>query len=162
MRRENYDASDLSVLAGRVRNIKTTAPLIFEPRTAKIVRRLAAKLIPRSVPVRMQRNAGFDALCKPGWCLVTGQWLAGWAAIDNVHEVEIRAGGKVFHRVKLNRPRPELATALRLPNTNATIGFCDQVDLSAIGDYTATLEMTTPGTDNEPIVVCESAPGVAL
>ena len=64
------------------------------------------------------------------------------------------------HRAKLNRPRPELATALRLPNTNTTI--CDQVDLSAIRDYTGTLEMTTPGIDDEPIVVCESAPGVAL
>ena len=86
-------------------------------------------------------------LCKPGWCLVTGEWLAGWAAIDDVHEVEIRADGKVFHRAELNRPRPELATALRLPNTNAAIGFYDQVDLSAIGDYTGTVKMTTPGTE---------------
>jgi hypothetical protein len=93
---------------------------------------------------------------------VTGQWLAGWAAIDNVHEVEIRAAGKVFHRAKLNRPRPGLATALKLPNIDAAIGFCDQVDLSAIGDYTGVLEMTISDADNEPIVVCESAPGVAL
>jgi SAM-dependent methyltransferase len=159
---ENYDISSLAALAKRVRNIKTTAPLILEPRAAKIIRRLAAKLIPQSIPVRTQKNAGFDTLAEPGWCLVTGQWLAGWVAIDNVHEIEIRAAGKVFHRAKLNRPRPEVATALKLPNTNAAIGFCDQVDLSAIGDYTGTLEMTTFGADKEPIVVCESAPGVAL
>jgi hypothetical protein len=39
----------------------------------------------------------------PGWVLVTGQWFAPWAALENVRKVEILAGDTIVHHARTNR-----------------------------------------------------------
>jgi SAM-dependent methyltransferase len=160
--KNNYDPSLLKTLAKLVGEIEKTAPLIIEGRAAKIIQRLVTKLVPPVVADASSKKilASFDRLSHPGWCLVTGQWLAGWAAIENVHEIEILAGDTLIHRARLNRPRPEIAAKLNLPDKNALIGFSDQVDLSETGDYAGVLRMTVVNPDGERRTICESASGV--
>jgi hypothetical protein len=106
----------LQTLAKRVGEIEKAAPLIVEGRAAKIIQHLVTKLVPPAADASSKKiSAGFDRLSDPGWCLVTGQWLAGWAAIENVHEIEVLAGDTLTHRARLNRPRPEIAARLNLP-----------------------------------------------
>ena len=161
--KNNYDPSLLQTLAKRVREIEKVAPLIVEGRAAKIIQRLVTKLVPPVTDASSKKiSAGFDRLSHPGWCLVTGQWLAGWAAIENVHEIEVLAGDTLIHRVRLNRPRPEIAAKLNLPEENALIGFSDQVDLSGIGDCAGVLRMTIVDPNGERRTICESASGLLL
>ncbi len=161
--RNNYDPSLLKTLAKRVGEIEKTAPLIVEGRAAKIIQHLVTKLVPPVAEAPSEKIlAGFDRLSHPGWCLVTGQWLAGWAAIENVHEIEILAGDTLIHRARLNRPRPEIAAKLNLPEKHASIGFSDQVDLSEIGDYAGVLRMTVVDPNGERRTICESASGLLL
>jgi hypothetical protein len=88
--KNKYDATAIKTLAERARDIKKTAPLIVEGRTAKIIGRLVAKLVPPVAGTSSEKiPAGFDRLSSPGWYLVTGQWIAGWAAIENVREIEV-------------------------------------------------------------------------
>jgi methyltransferase family protein len=160
--KSGYDAAAIKILAERARAIKKTAPLIIEGRAAQIIRYLAAKLTPPVAAIPPEnRPAGFDQLSHPGWCLVTGQWLAGWAAIENVREIEVLAGDSLVHHARLNRPRPEIAARLNLPE-NALIGFSEQVDLSKLGDYAGVLRMMSVDADGRRRTVCESASGMLL
>ncbi|MEP6685777.1 MAG: class I SAM-dependent methyltransferase [Verrucomicrobiota bacterium] len=157
------DAAAIRVLAGRMGDMKKTAPLIIEGRAARIIQRLVMKLLPSpgTAPPK-QTFAGFDRLALPNWSLVTGQWLSGWAAVENVTEVEVLAGDTIIHRARLNRPRPEIAARLKLPENNALIGFSDQLDLSHIGDVAGVLHMRAMNGDGQGRMICESAPGLLL
>jgi SAM-dependent methyltransferase len=157
-----YDPALLRTLAARACDIKTTAPLIIEGRAARIIQHLVTKLAPAKSTPSEQISAGFDGFAQPGWCLVTGQWIAGWAALENVREVEILAGDTVVHRARLSRARPDIAARLKLPEKDTLIGFSDQVDLSGIGDYAGVLRMTVVDRDGKRRTICESAPGLAL
>jgi SAM-dependent methyltransferase len=160
--KSEYDAAAIKTVADRAREINKTAPLIVEGRAAKIIRGLVTKLVPPVAGAILQTiPAGFDQLSHPGWCLVTGQWLAGWAAIEGIREIEVLSGDTLIHRARLNRPRPEIATRFNLPE-NALIGFSDQMDLSGIGDYAGVLRMTAVGPDGERRTLCESASGLLL
>ena len=161
--KNNYDLSLLKALAQRAKRIQKTAPLIIEGRAAKIIQRLVTKLAPPVAATSSEKiPAGFDRLSHPGWCLVTGQWLTGWAAIENVHEIELLAGDTLIHRARLNRPRPEIAAKLNLPDKDALIGFSDQADLSGIRDYAGVLRMTFVDPDGQQRTLCESASGLLL
>jgi Methyltransferase domain len=161
--KNNYDPSLLQTLAKRACEIAKPAPLIVEGRAAKIIQRLVTKLVPPAADGSSAKtSAGFDRLSHPGWCLVTGQWLAGWAAIENVDEIEVLAGDTLIHHARLNRPRPEIAAKLNLPEEKALIGFSDQVDLSGIGDYAGVLRMTIVDPDGARRTICESASGLLL
>jgi hypothetical protein len=43
-----------------------------------------------------------------------------------VDEIEVLAGDTLIHHARLNRPRPEIAAKLNLPEEKALIGFSDQ------------------------------------
>jgi SAM-dependent methyltransferase len=157
-----YDAEAIKTLATRAREIRKAAPLIAESRAARIIRSLVTKLVPPVAGASPEKMlAGFDQLSQPGWCLVTGQWLTGWAAIENIREIEVLGGDTLVHRARLNRPRPDIAARLSL-RENALIGFSDQVDLSKVGDYAGALRMTTVDADGERRTLCESASGLLL
>ncbi len=158
----DFPAEGLRTLENRAREIRTTAPLIVEGRSARVIQNLAAKLMPGSAPAPSADTAGFDRFSKPGWYLVTGQWLSGWTVAANVSEVEILADDAVVHRARLNRPRPDVAKRFHLSDTAAKIGFSDQVDLGSLGDYQGTLRMSAARPDGTRQILCESAPGLAL
>jgi SAM-dependent methyltransferase len=160
--KNEYDVAAIKALVDRACDIKTTAPLIIEGRAAQIIHHLVTKLVPAKITPSKQISAGFDGLAQPGWCLVTGQWIAGWAALENVREIEILAGDTVVHRARLNRARPDIAARLKLPEKDTLIGFSDQVDLAGIGDYAGVLRMTVVDPNGERRTICESAPGLAL
>ena len=157
-----YDAATIQTLGALGHEVRKTAPLIVEGRAAKIVHRLVTKLVPPvAVPSSERIPAGFDRLSQPGWCLVTGQWITGWAGIEDVHEVEVLAGETLIHRARLNRRRPEIAARFNLPE-DAFIAFSDQVDLSKVCDYAGVLRMTAVGPDGNRRTLCESASGILL
>lgn len=160
--KSEHDPMVIQTLSDRARDLKKTAPLIVEGRAAKIIGRLVAKLVPPVAGTSSEKSpVGFDRLSRPGWYLVTGQWIAGWVAIENVREIEVLAGDTPIHRARLNRPRPEIAAQLGLPE-HTLIGFSDQVDLSKIGDYAGVLRMTVAGPNDERRTLCESASGLLL
>jgi SAM-dependent methyltransferase len=159
----DYSADVLRTLAEQAMKIKTTAPLIVEARSARVIQKLMAKLMPDATALPAANvTSGFDRLAYAGWSLVTGQWLTGWTTAEGVNEVEILAGEKVIQRTRLTRPRPDLAKRLKLSDARAKIGFAEQVDLTNLGDYEGTLRIaiTTPGGGRE--ILGESAPGLAL
>lgn len=159
----DYAAGIFQTLAERATRIRTTAPLIVEARAGRVIQRLMSKLVPQTsaAPVAGER-AGFDRLAQPGWYLVTGQWLTGWTTAEGVSEVEILAGEKLIQRARLIRSRPDLTKRLNLPNSEAKIGFAEQIDLTSLGDYSGTFQMGWAKTDGSREILCESAPGLAL
>jgi SAM-dependent methyltransferase len=163
--KSRYDAACIKQLTLCGAEIKKTAPFTAEGNAARIMRHLVTKLVPMDaateVPAHSAR-AGFGRLSAPGWFLLTGQWIEGWAAADDVRDVEILLGDKVIHRAKLNRPFPNIAAQLGLPKTDALIGFSDQVDLTGIGDRSGVLQMVLVDHQNRRRTVCSSAPGLLL
>ena len=115
--------------------VRKTAQLIIEGRAAKTSTGFIETGSASCGSVIGEIRAGFDHLSQPGWCLVTGQWITGWASIEDVHEVEVLAGETLIHRARLNRRRPEIAARFNLPE-DAFVAFSDQVDLSDVCDYT--------------------------
>jgi hypothetical protein len=93
------------------------------------------KLVPAKSTPSEEISAGFDKLAQPGWCLLTGHWIADWAALENMREVEILAGDTVVQPARLNRARSDIDARLKLPEKGYRSGLLDQVDLSVIGDY---------------------------
>ena len=158
----DYSSEALKTLARRATEITTTAPLIVEGRAARVIENLTAKLLPNVATSQASKSTGgFDRLSQPNWYLITGQWLTGWTTAET-GEVEILAGDTVIHRAQLNRPRPDVAKRFKLSDSQARIGFADQVDLSSLGDYIGPLRMTIFRSDGSRETICESAPGVAL
>ena len=137
----------------------------MERYAAQIIHRLVRRIIPlEKVPLEipLKVTAGFKHLAQPGWFLVTGQWIEGWVVAENVREIEIVAGDFVIHRTQLNRPQPEIAAQLGLPDCNALIGFRDQVELSGVEDRSGALQMVVVDDQNRRRTVCSSAPGLLL
>ncbi|SRR6266496_972220 len=160
-----YDRELIRALTKRSEEIRTTAPLIVERYAAQIIHRLVRRIVPlEKVPLEipLKTTAGFKHLAHPGWLLVTGQWIEGWVVAENVREIEIVAGDFVIHRTQLNRPQPEIAAQLGLPDCDALIGFRDQVELSGVGDRSGTLQMVVVDHQNRHRTVCSSAPGLLL
>ncbi|MBA3543823.1 MAG: methyltransferase domain-containing protein [Chthoniobacterales bacterium] len=160
----DYSPDVLRTLAERAADIRTTAPLIVEARAGRVIQNLMSKLMrdTKSTSPAQDGRAGFDRLAKAGWYLVTGQWLTGWTTVAGVSEVEILAGETVLHRARLTRARPDLAKRLQLTDPEAKIGFSEQIDLSALGDYAGTFRMALAHANDEREIICESAPGLAL
>jgi hypothetical protein len=94
--------------------------------------------------------------------VITGQWIAGWPALENVREVEILAGDTVVHHARLNRARSDIAARLKLPEKDAPIGFLEPGGLIRYGDYAGVLRMTIVNPDGERRTICESASGLLL
>ncbi len=130
-----------------------------------IIHRLVSRIIPlEKVPLEIPLKAttGFKHLAHPGWFLVTGQWIEGWVVAEDVREIEIVAGDFVIHRTQLNRPQPEIAAQLGLPDCDALIGFRDQVELGGVGDRSGVLQIVVVDHQNRHRTVCSSAPGLLL
>ena len=133
----------LRVLIPLLAEIPVPAPLILEPRAASIIASLAAKLLPSgasAAPDASEFRGGLDQASQPGWLLVTGQWLDGWACMEGVSEVEVMAGGEVIHRARLRKPRPEAASRFGI-DPSLPIAFHEQLNLSGRGDVTTTLKL---------------------
>jgi hypothetical protein len=81
---------------------------------------------------------------------------------EDVREIEIVAGDFVIHRTQLNRPQPEIAAQLGLPDCDALIGFRDQVELGGVGDRSGVLQIVVVDHQNRHRTVCSSAPGLLL
>jgi hypothetical protein len=80
------------------------------------------KLVPANSTPSEEISARLDKLAQPGWCLLTGQWIAGWAALENMREVEILAGDTVVHHARLNRARSDIDARLKLPEKDTDRG----------------------------------------
>jgi SAM-dependent methyltransferase len=163
--KSQYDQQSIRALAERSEEIRTTAPLIVERYAAQIIHSLVRRIVrPEKVPVEIpiKTTAGFRHLAHPGWFLVTGQWIEGWVVAENVREIEIVAGEFIIHRTQLNRPQPDIAEQLGLPDCEALIGFRDQVELSGVGDRSGALQMVVVDHQNRRRTVCSSAPGLLL
>jgi hypothetical protein len=163
--KSQYDGEPIRTLAKRSEEIRTTAPLIVERYAAQIIHRLVSRIIPQEkIPseIPSKTTAGFQNLTHPGWFLVTGQWIEGWVVAENVSQIEIVAGDTIIHQTQLNRPQPEIAAQLGLPDCDALIGFRDQVDLSGVGDRSGILQLVVVDHQNRRRTVCSSAPGLLL
>jgi len=163
--KSRYDQQSIRKLAERSEEVRTTAPLIVERYAAHIIHSLVRRIVPlKKVPleISVKTTAGFKHLAHPGWFLVTGQWIEGWVVAENVREIQIVAGDFIIHRTQLNRPQPEIAAQLRLPDCDALIGFRDQVELSGAGDRSGVLQMVVVDHQGRRRTVCSSAPGLLL
>ena len=159
-----YDNAQIKKLASRGNEIKKTAPFHLESQAAGVIRHLVGKLIPPQNPAKSLHppRAGFGRLATPGWFLVTGQWLDGWAVDEDIREIEILSGEHVIHRARLNRPQPKIAAKFKLENSEALIAFSDQVDLTGVGDRDGVLQMVAINHQDQRRTLCTSAPGIIL
>ena len=154
----------LRVLIPLLAEIPVPAPLILEPRAASIIASLAAKLLPSgasAAPDASEFRGGLDQASQPGWLLVTGQWLDGWACMEGVSEVEVMAGGEVIHRARLRKPRPEAASRFGI-DPSLPIAFHEQVNLSGRSDVTTTLKLVATDKAGSRRVLFESPAGILL
>ncbi len=91
------------------------APLILEPRATEIIGNLTAKLLADTPPAPQVQTSeprgGLERFSHPGWMLVSGQWLYGWARMEGAFDIEIMAGERLLHSVPPNRTRQEASSA---------------------------------------------------
>jgi SAM-dependent methyltransferase len=157
-----YPAAKIEALAVALAKLETPAPLHLQPEAARLVQSLIDRQLAKFAPSKKKAAfpSGFGRFSKPGWYLVSGQWIEGWVIANDVAAVEVHANGRCVHRTQLTLARPDAAEKNGVSDTQRPLGFLDQVHLDPADTFAGPLEMHVVDHQGQCHFVRQSAPGI--
>ena len=141
------------------------APLHVQEDAGRVIQALADRLMGSTVtakkPPKPTVPSSFGRLSKPGWYLVEGMWLAGWAFADTINAVDIVANDMSLGQATLDQPRPDVAAKYGFA-ADRPVAFRQQLRMAERRTWSGPLEMWAIHSDGSRTLVRESAPGLLL